>query len=663
MLLEELARYAREKYQMDEQHKWGDFPGFSVIAHPRTGKWIALLMRQWDSESGEQLERCDLKCGISALEEFRRPYLTQPIRMRGNKWIDIIFDRRTEEDVVFRLFDKAVAAGTESGYKLVLGMPAQSEMAASDVQQAGVQLQLQFSQNAATDRPVYHETALPDPSRIGRPERDQIPERIREMRHLYQYGRESSEFRAQNFLRQARFMADYEDDVPWIDGFASYFPTYHDLTTRQLRGYFTWRTQVRCGNFQPIATSAAYIYIYELLNGVGADTPEECIQKLQEFERGYLDSGIGEERMRVNLHRWMLEYAVLNNLPAECARQAADPELISQNAALSALLAPDSHSDAEIFSALCRFGGKRTEATPVLAADRARGEHLFAEIWKKASAFSHRGEDLFTLCFGKRRTRQWFPLYNAVVCRPAQQEDRDYILDECCSYQCRNGLWQVKAYEKAYFDRNWISGLVHEADARLRRYLKTGRYLKENPADAWAIPYIDEVIEEERRALIEAARPKITIDLSGLEQIRRDAETTRESLLTEEDREERAEAEIYAAAEAADIAEESHDVAEEWPGAAEAQNSAEAQTAEPEGLDDRQILPGLEAVHVQIMRTLLDGGDPAGLMKAQHIMPSIAADTINEAFYDEIGDTVLLCEDDRLLLVDDYTDDLRELLG
>ncbi|MBQ9644558.1 MAG: hypothetical protein IJV26_11040 [Lachnospiraceae bacterium] len=187
--------------------------------------------------------------------------------------------------------------------------------------------------------------------------------------------------------------------------------------------------------------------------------------------------------------------------------------------------------------------------------------------------------------------------------------------------------------------------------------------MKENPADAWAIPYIVDVIEEERRAIIEAARPKITIDLSGLEQIRRDAETTRESLLTEEDREERAEAEIYAATEAADRTEESYGAAEEWQGTEEAQNSAEAQTAEPEGIDDRQILPGLEAVHVQILHTLLDGGDPAGLMKAQHIMPSIAADTINEAFYDEIGDTVLLCEDDRLLLVDDYTDDLRELLG
>ena len=46
MQMTELVGYAREKYQIEEQHKWADFPGFSVLCHPRTGKWIALLMRQ-----------------------------------------------------------------------------------------------------------------------------------------------------------------------------------------------------------------------------------------------------------------------------------------------------------------------------------------------------------------------------------------------------------------------------------------------------------------------------------------------------------------------------------------------------------------------------------------------------------------------------------------
>ena len=109
-------------------------------------------------------------------------------------------------------------------------------------------------------------------------------------------------------------MQDYEDDVPWEGSFDHYYPTYHDMNTRQLRGYFTWRARLRRGDVQPIPTSAAYLYIYELLNGVGADTPEACLQKMREFMTAYLDAGFGDSRMRKNLRRWMLEFAVLHDL-------------------------------------------------------------------------------------------------------------------------------------------------------------------------------------------------------------------------------------------------------------------------------------------------------------------------------------------------------------
>ena len=81
MELSELVSYARDKYQIEEQHKWAEFPGFSVLVHPQTGHWVALLMRQWDSDLGEVVERCDLKCGEQTLSEFPLPYLSRPIRM------------------------------------------------------------------------------------------------------------------------------------------------------------------------------------------------------------------------------------------------------------------------------------------------------------------------------------------------------------------------------------------------------------------------------------------------------------------------------------------------------------------------------------------------------------------------------------------------------
>ena len=85
MQLEELTAYAREKYQIEEEHKWVDFPGFSVLCHPETGKWLALLMRQWDPDSGTMLQRCDLKCGDDSLLRARQDFLLPPLRMRGRQ--------------------------------------------------------------------------------------------------------------------------------------------------------------------------------------------------------------------------------------------------------------------------------------------------------------------------------------------------------------------------------------------------------------------------------------------------------------------------------------------------------------------------------------------------------------------------------------------------
>ena len=602
MQLAELVAYAREKYQIEEQHKWADFPGFSVLCHPQTGKWIALLMRQWDTDTGAEIERCDLKCGGSSLLRLSRPYISPPIRMRGNNWLDIAFNETTESDVVFGLFDQAITEGSGRGYTIVLGsaLPGGEEH--------------------------YRETALPFAGSSYRAEKEELPDRLREMRRLYEYGRESPTAKARNFYRQAVFMQDYEDDLPWTGDFVCYFPTYHDLTTRQLRGYFTWRARLRRGDVQPIASSAAYLYIYELLNGVGAASPEDSLRKLREFEEGYLDSGIGDKRMRPNLRHWMLEFAVLNDLSPELARQVADPEMIERDAALAVLRTPENHSDEEVFSALCCLGGKKIESSPVLASHVGRGKALFAQSWRKASAYVWRGKALFTLCFGQRKTRQWYPLSNAVYYEQSRQQDRSYSLNDCRSYRCRNGFWQVEAYEKLSFDKARLQGFLHETDARLRRYLKTGRYLKESPVDAWAIPYIDAVIEEDKKAAIEAARPKITIDLSGLEQIRRDAATTRESLLTEDEIEE---------------------IAETAP------RTYESKTSD---------FP-LEPIQVQILRALLEERDAAEILKAHHLMPSMTADAINEALFDEIGDTVLLCEEDQLLLVDDYIEELEQILG
>lgn len=174
---------------------------------------------------------------------------------------------------------------------------------------------------------------------------------------------------------------------------------------------------------------------------------------------------------------------------------------------------------------------------------------------------------------------------------------------------------------------------------------------------------MEAVLEAERREEMEAAKPKIAIDFSGLEQIRRDAAFTRDSLLTEEEEDwaERrpeeqggpAEKLKEPAGEQGGPAGEPEELAGELDGpAGELGGSA----AEPK-------LPGLDGLHTRILLDLLEGKSPEAEMKAAHLMPSVAADRINEALFDEIGDNVLECDGDAITVVEDYREDILQMLG
>ena len=166
--------------------------------------------------------------------------------------------------------------------------------------------------------------------------------------------------------------------------------------------------------------------------------------------------------------------------------------------------------------------------------------------------------------------------------------------------------------------------------------------LKEDPADAWAGPITEAVIEEDRRAVREAARPKITLDLSGLDRIRRDAVTTRESLLSEEER--------FAW-------EEDKPAASPLP-----ESPGTGLFPDESDLPTSPDLP-LDTLQFRILCTLLAGKSPADLIRENRLMPSLIADTVNELLFDEIGDTVLVCENESLSLVEDYREELEQLLG
>ena len=109
MRLSELTNYARERYYIEESFKWREVPELSVLISPASGKWFALLMREWDA-GGRIRERCDLK--YSAFRELpARDYLTQGFRMPG--WLGVRFGAETERAFLLHVFDLAVEEEAE----------------------------------------------------------------------------------------------------------------------------------------------------------------------------------------------------------------------------------------------------------------------------------------------------------------------------------------------------------------------------------------------------------------------------------------------------------------------------------------------------------------------------------------------------------------------
>ena len=211
------------------------------------------------------------------------------------------------------------------------------------------------------------------------------------------------------------------------------------------------------------------------------------------------------------------------------------------------------------------------------------------------------------------------------------------MLNPCRSFHCRDGVWTEKRYANLYFDSDRFHAFMHETERVIRRCLKTGHYLRKNPEEAWVTPYVEQVLKEERQAEIEAARPKITIDLSNLEQIRQDALITRDSLLTEEET----------------------DSAEDY-------RQKKQQPEEPTqtiNQNETESIAELDATHSRILLDLLRGEAVETYMKVNHLMPSVAADTINDALFDEIGDNVLECDGNTITLVEDYREDILQMVG
>ena len=509
-----------------------------------------------------------------------------------------------------------------------------------------------------------------------------IPEKIRQLLEMEDIWGGTFSQQCESFYLQAKFMENYEDDFD--DGrrlqYANslFCPSYLRMTVYELRRYFTWRTHARRGEFLPASAPIGRLYGTELLNGIGAESPEDALIRLSVLR----DRFVSESKVAVNgvfaggINEWMLCFAVLHNIPKETARALISSFDTEQDDALTVLLYPDGCGDQEIFDALYYLCGKEPAGSVLMKKGGADGVRLMAGIWRRArTGHTKTGKKIVDFCFGRRGERKAADIGRLPVSKATLPEPVDYEINSVRKYIFRDFAWYESCYNLDGMRLERIKGFVHEAERELRIYLNIRNPLKEFADEIWVKPFAEAVIEDDRRAkaeaerlAAEAARPKVRIDFSELDKIRKDAEETRERLMTEEEAEgsvpesgwtcrrpilEEEEADQlpvgrYEPHTGAGRLSEKDDIAAREAG----KTAANTDTIE---LSSGVVL---DAFYAEVLRALLRGESVRTMILSRHRMPTIVADEINEAFFDEIGDNVVECDGEELSLVEDYREEL-----
>ncbi len=608
MEIKDLTAYAKKKY-----HCLCYSVGKStfLLVDPRERKCVSLLLRETDRETGEVLEYGDIRCPVSFLTGQHVSYAGPPYRMKQDGWTGIRFDTDTDAGYVFSLFDQAMKSLKTRGYTIVLDEhPVQKE---------------------------YQVSAIPFANGVSY---EKVPARILAMMQSYQYGDGSFSWKCRSFLRQGKMMADYEDDVPWDGEIKIDDPTYHDLTPAQLRGYFTWRTQVRKGEYRKTNAVFAYLYVYELLNQIGTSSPEDSFVCLQAFQENVVNV-YGDARMKQLVSQWLLGFAVVKRMPLSTVQSCLDHARIQQGQAFTILQNPDDYNEEQIAAVLLYDAHYRGFDAAAYQGRRQEAHALLARMWKIALKM-YRGKDgknLMETVFGQKQRVSWFPMTGAIYDRRNDsKEDVVYPLDAYESLIYQNGNWVKEKYMPASSNRKRLASFVRACDGGIRSYLHISASLKERKECDWAVPYIKAVIAQDQQEKIKVQRAAVAINFDSLDEIRKDALITQESLMTDEERIDDTASVIQETQEKKEIELEQSDTETELEN------------------------PLLNAQQVQILSLLVQNQPVDDVIAAMHGMPEVIADEINEALFEQIGDAAVSCIDGKLSLQEDYRDDIVSIL-
>lgn len=554
-----------------------------------------------------------------------------------------------------------------------------------------------FSSEIYADEPIL---------KTGRQMQNFLPDQYRKMREISRWqedpkggaGRWLSE--AELFYRQGLLMANFEDDCPYNGTFKSYFPTYNAMSDQQLRGYFTWRAQVRRGTVEETSTSFAFLYLYELICGIGVDDPLDGFNKIKAFWDVYRAFEPGIDRFaRV----WLQDYAVFHGLDPKLLRDSKtvmfDNALLELRRAVRDLvpapapsgqtpkrrktseptfpLPPDEVREERLMAAINALSTYNLSNSRLDRSHRRDLRHVACAVYVRMARYydTHRKTGIVASLFGEETAMPYTMFASAVFFAPERHEDCEYRLDPIHIYRCQNGFWECMRIHGNRQKSSKLGEMMRACDQRLRLALDPAHPLKEEKVPK----YLAKIIDDEIVAWLSwdaAHQPvKIDIDLTQLGHIRSAAAQTREALLIDEEREdgtladaevtvaERREAKPVAGTIAEPVATTMQQDEASEPTISTEQFGVVAPLLAP-APTSADTAPALDPAADAYLRALLEqnAAQTASAVAQSGKSEDMLVDTINEALFDLVGDTVIEFGAAGPQIIEDYEADVRGYL-
>ena len=621
MNTDELLSYAIRHFGKNSINEVKDNPNLVAFSSPITKNWFALLNLDPRNKS------LNINCGDFAATIKDLPGFSASSLIKEAKWVEVslgLSNQKIKKALEYA-FKIALMSNKRPNPEKLIYIP--DDPIKNGEESVYHEQKLDFKNwKRSSSAPREETNSTEEKINLNFEDTRFVPKEIKKMIESYQYSLPGFIRREKNFYLQGKLMASYEDDYEGRQSFLRYYPTYHDLTVGQARTYFTWRTKIRQNIYEKISDSYAYIYLYELLNGIGIKDSEEGLDKLINFNKNYAQRFSPE--IGAYLERWIRDYIVFYNINK--ANNTFFVKEQDNDKKYERLLYPDQFSSHEVAENLIKLSNYKICNCPLYKKSIEKFEYLLVLIWHKILDLRNDGFDFFTsyIAYKNQMTIQLFSA--AVFNHELEPQTTSYEIDQIRKYfyDKEKDTWYCESYWGLTGQKSIMGNFLHEVDREIRLRFNLGRNLKPRKIEKHYLKSIKDGIKEYQIEKQKLKQPKIEFNLSQLSTIREDAAGTRDSLLTEE--------ELQAEQE-------------------------EKEQLEEAIVDNEQEDYGLSSEEMSTIILLLKGKDLNKYLKEHHLMAAVIIDNINEKLFDEFGDNVIEFINDIPTVIEDYQEDLEDM--